>query len=304
MQRRRLGHAGPVSSCLGLGSMALTGAYGHVDPGAAAIMGQAVDAGITMLDLSDLRAGSEMEAMVGKVLDGRREGVLLATCQGADPWTAGGPGRLGRSCDATLARLGVDHIDLYYLHAGPGVPIESHMTELAELVGAGKIRHIGLHGGTPQQLRRAHAMHPVAALSTEYSLWQPGAEKEHLPVARELGVGIVARAPLGRGFLGGRIRSRAQLDPLDLRRADPRFSAGNLRRSMRMLREAEATAADMDIGMSRLALAWLLSRGEDIVAAPSTGDPIHLEMNIAAVEVSLTAETREHLARIFSPDRI
>ncbi|MCG5213826.1 aldo/keto reductase [Streptosporangium soli] len=294
MQRRRLGQAGPVSSCLGLGSMALSDGYGPVGVATSAIVSYALDAGITMLDVSDLPAGSEMEPLIGKAVAGRRAEVLLATRQDAGT-------DFRRSCDATLTRLGTEYLDIYYLSVDRSEPVECGMTQMAELVAAGKVRHIGLLEGTPQQLRRAHAVHPVAALAMPYSLWQREAEREHLAVARELGVGVVARSPLGRGFLGGRIRSNAQLGPADPRRADPRFSAENLPDSMRMLREAEATAADLDIGMSRLALAWLLSRGDDIVPIPSTRDPIHLEMNIASAEVSLTDEACERLSHVFPP---
>ncbi|NUP67455.1 MAG: aldo/keto reductase [Nonomuraea sp.] len=244
----------------------------------------AITSGITMFDVSDLSAGSELAPLIGKALTSRRADLLLATA-GSD---ADRPGRLRRRCDDTLAQYGVDYIDIYYLRAEPSRQVESGVAELAELVSDGKIRYIGLLGGSTGQLRRAHAVHPLTALATEYSLMRREAEAEHLPVARELGIGVVARCPFARGLLSGRVPHPPGFDP--------RLSPG----AVRMLREAEAVAASLDIGMSRLALAWLLSRNGNVIPLPSALDPVQLEMDISATKVHLTPETCERLARVFS----
>ncbi|MER6949639.1 aldo/keto reductase [Nonomuraea sp. NPDC000554] len=302
MRHRRLGKAGPISSCIGLGAAALTGSQGRIDPAASmAIVYHAISSGITMFDVSDLGAGSQLEPLIGRALSEQRAEMLLATCQWAGSRRTDGSGRLRRSCDDTLSRFGVDYIDIYYLRVQPWARIENSVAELAELVSEGKIRYIGLVDGEPGQVRLAHAVHPVTVLATEYSLWRQAAEKEHLPVARELGIGIVARSPLGRGLLGGGLPSPEQLDPHDPRRMDPGLSPSVVPDAGRMLREAEAIAADLDIGISRLALAWLLSRNDDVVPVPSAHDPIQLEMNIASTGVELSRETCDRLAEVFSP---
>ncbi|MGN9841678.1 aldo/keto reductase [Nonomuraea sp. H19] len=285
VRHRRLGRTGPVSSCVGL---SLLGVREQLDPAAwVETLHYAIASGITLFDVSDLGASSELAPLIGKALATRRADLLLTA---SHPDTEEeGPGWLRRSCDDTLAQYDVDYIDIFFLRPGPATRIESSVAELAELVRHGKVRYIGLLGGSTAQLRRAHAIHPVTALATEYSLGHREAEMEQLPVARELGIGVVARCPFARGLLGGRVP--------DLSGFDPRESPG----ATGMLREAEAIAADLDIGMSRLALAWLLSRNDDVVPLPSALDPVQLEMDIAAAEVHLTPETCERLARVFSP---
>ncbi|GII02788.1 aldo/keto reductase [Planobispora takensis] len=281
MQYRRLGRYGPVSSCVGL---SLTGVFGRADPAAwIETVHYAIESGITLFDVSDLDAGSELEPLIGKALSTHRADLLLAASHQERPES------LRRSCEDTLARYGVDYIDIYYLRAGPPARIESGIAELAELVADGKVRYIGLLDGSAGQLRLAHAVHPVTALAAEYSVKHREAEAEQFPVARELGIGMVARCPFARGLLGGRAP--------DLAGRDSRLSPG----ALRMLRAAQDIAADLDIGMSRLAVAWLLSRTPDVVPLPSALDPIQLEMDIAAAGVHLTRETCERLARVFTP---
>lgn len=281
MRHRRLGRNGPVSSCVGLSILA---SQGRVDPDAwIETVHYAISSGITLLDVSDLDPDSELAPLVGRAVDVRRQDLLLAS---AGPWQDGAA-QLRRRCDQALARYEVDYLDVYYLRADLTTQVERGVSELAELVLEGKIRHLGLLGGTPHQLRRAHAVHPMTVLATEYSVVFREAEHELLDVARELGVGVVARYPFARGLLGGRLRVP---DLQDARRAES---------VRRMVREAESIAADLNVGMSRLALAWLLSRNDDVVPLPSALDPVQLEMDIAAVGVLLTRETCDRLALVF-----
>lgn len=306
---------GPLISNIGLGSLALSGAYGSVDPAEAErVVRRALDAGVTFLDTADFYAAGEVERLIGRAVAGRSDDVVVATRGGArvrgpeEPVEFDSrPDYLEQACESSLKRLGADHVGIYYLYCqDSGVPIEHSMTRLAALVRAGKIRYIGLSNGTADQLRRAHAVHPVTALAIEYSLWGTCVDSALLATARELGVSVVAARPLGRGFLTGRIRSDDRLDPGDWRRADPRFRPERLRSHAGPLQRLEAVAARLDLGSGRLALAWLLSREEHIVPVPSTRDQVHLEMNIAASAVKLPPESREWLTGLspqgFPPD--
>jgi aryl-alcohol dehydrogenase-like predicted oxidoreductase len=309
MHRSRLGATGPVSSGIGLGCLGIAGAYGRSDPDEAiGLVRHALDSGVTLLDTADHSTHGDGRRIVGRAIAGRRDDALIA----AHAWPTSGVGGVGgvtdnpvnaaRQCEATLQRLGTDHLDLYYLHpGGTDAPIEDQIGALAELVESGKVRHLGLYDATSSQLRRAHATHPIAALAVEYSLWARQVEKDRLPLARELGIGTVACGPLGRGLLTGRPVSAERLDINDLRRLDPRFALARLPAYRPLVRELEKTAADLDIGVSRLALAWLLSRGEDIVPIPGTRDRIHLEMNLLSLGVGLAADVADRLTEIF-PD--
>ncbi|MEU7739140.1 aldo/keto reductase [Nonomuraea sp. NPDC049158] len=307
MRYTRLGRDGPDISNIGLGSLALSGAYGPIDGDEAlGLIRRALDGGVTLLDTADFYAAGEVERLVGRAIAGRRDEVVVSTRGGV---RRGGPGEptefdaspdyLARACEASLQRLGVDCVDLYYLHCQDGrVPVEETVSRLSELVRAGRIRHLGLTNATVDQVRRAHAVHPVTAIAVEYSLWGLRAPPELLDEARRLGLGVVAARPLGRGFLTGRIRSPLQLGTDDWRHEDPRFQQEHLRLSTRPLRQIEAAAAQLDLGAGRLALAWLLSHGEHVVPVPSTRDQVHLEMNLAASGVRLAPETRDRLAGI------
>ncbi|MEV7967009.1 aldo/keto reductase [Sphaerisporangium sp. NPDC088356] len=312
MRYTRLGRTGPVISNIGLGSLALTGAYGHVDNGEALnLIRKALDAGVTIIDTAGFYAAGQVERLVGRAVAGRADEVVVCTRGGVRRARPGRPatfdGRLDyleRSCESSLERLGVDCIDLYYLHCqDERVPVEASMARLSRLVKAGKIRYVGLSSGTVHQLRRAHAVHPITAIAIEYSLWGLRAQPDLLAAARQMGITVVAARPLGRGFLTSRIRTPVQLGGGDWRHEDPRFQPENLRLSVGRLREIEAAAAQLDVGTGRLALGWLLSQGDHIVPVPSTRDPVHLEMNLAASAVELAPGTRDKLARVFPAAR-
>ncbi|WP_066370223.1 aldo/keto reductase [Herbidospora mongoliensis] len=293
MRYTRLGRDGPVISNIGLGTLALSGAYGSVDPGGALnLIGRALDAGVSIVDTADLYDDGQVERLVGRAVASRREEIVVCTR---------GNGT-AQACEASLKRLDVDAIDLYYLRSPHrDAPVEESMSGLADLVRAGKVRHVGLSDGTLRQLREADAVHPVAALAVEYSLWGLRAQPGLLAEARRLGVSVVAARPVGRGFLTGRIRSADQLTPGDWRRRDPRFHPADLRRGLDPLRAVEDVAARLDLGAGRLALGWLLSQGDHVVPMPSTRDEVHLEMNLAASEVRLDPDIRDELSRIFPP---
>lgn len=307
MRYTRLGPAGPLVSAVGLGTLALSGAYGQVEPREAdRLVRRALDAGVTLLDTADFYAGGQVESLIGRVVAGRADEVVVSTRGGVrvggpdDPVVFDGrPHHLERSLNASLKRLRADCIDLFYLHCqDERVPLEESVAGLAELVRAGKIRCLGLSGGTAEQVRRAHAVHRVSAVGVEYSLWGPLPAPELLATARELGIAVVAARPLGRGFLTGRIRPRAGFEPDDWRCADPRFRPEHQRRGSRNLQELESAAAQLDLGAGRVALSWLFSQGEHVVPVPSTRDPVHLEMNLAASSVELPSETLDRLANL------
>ncbi|MBY8870796.1 aldo/keto reductase [Micromonospora sp. PLK6-60] len=299
-----VGLADLVFPALGLGGNALTGEYGPVGrTEISSTVRRALELGVRMIDMAGAHRGADLERIVGKAIRGSR--VLIATRGGPRVDAAGGPvggdgrpGALARACDASLRRLAVDAIDLFYLGIDPRVPVEESVGELGRLVDAGKIRHIGLSHATAEELRRAHAERPVAALALEYSLLERGVEAAELPAARALGVTVIAARPLARGLLTGRISSVDHLHPDDVRRDDPRFRSQRLEHVGHRLLAAQQLAAEKHVSLSRLALAWLLAQ-PGVVPVPSTRDPLHLEMDAAAVQVRFTTEERDRLETIF-----
>jgi aryl-alcohol dehydrogenase-like predicted oxidoreductase len=278
--------------------MGMSEFYGRTDEGEAiATIRRALDLGVTFLDTADIYGPFTNEKLVGRAIAGRRSDVELATKFGNVRGEKGE--RLGirgdaeyvrQACDASLERLGVDHIDLYYQHrVDPNTPIEETVGAMAELVEAGKVRYLGLSEAAPETIRRAHAVHPITALQTEYSLWSRDPEDEVLPTVRELGIGFVAYSPLGRGFLSGRIRSVDDLDPDDFRRNQPRFRGENFERNLELVARVHEIAGEKGVSSAQLALAWVLHQGDDIVPIPGTKHVRYLEENVAAVDVELTA---------------
>ena len=272
-------------SRLGLGAMGMSAYYTGAsvdDAESVRTIRRALDLGITLIDTAEVYGPYVNEELVGRAIAGRRDEVVLATKfglishrDGDAPGRDSTPENILAALDGSLRRLGTDHVDLYYQHrVDPATPIEDTVAALAELVKAGKIRHIGLSEASPATIRRAHAVHPVTALQTEYSLWTRDPEDQILPLVRELGIGFVAYSPLGRGFLTGQIRAADQLDAGDFRRSNPRFAKDNLEQNLRIVAEVEAVAADVGATPAQVALAWLLAQGDDIVPIPGTkGSP-------------------------------
>jgi len=284
-------------SALGLGCMGMSDFYGPAsEDEAIATIHQALDRGVTLLDTADIYGPFTNETLVGRALRGRRDGVVLATKFGnvraADGKFLGINGRpeyVRQACDASLKRLGVDHIDLYYQHrVDKETPIEETVGAMAELVRAGKVRHLGLSEAGPATIRRAHATHPIAALQTEYSLWTRDPEDEILRTVRELGIGFVAYSPLGRGFLTGRFRTGADFAAGDYRTSNPRMDAQNLAKNVALADRVRELAAEKKVTAGQLALAWVLSRGDDIVPIPGTTRRTHLDENLASADIHLT----------------
>jgi aryl-alcohol dehydrogenase-like predicted oxidoreductase len=303
MERRTLGQGLEVSA-VGLGCMGMSEFYGARDEEEAlATLRSALDIGVTFLDTADMYGPFTNEKLIARAIAGRRHDVQLATKFGNVRGENGE--RLGirgdaeyvrQACEASLERLGVDHIDLYYQHrVDKETEIEETVGAMAELVQAGKVRHLGLSEASPDTIRRAHAVHPLTALQTEYSLWTRDPEDEVLPTIRELGIGFVAYSPLGRGFLSGRIRSADNLDPDDFRRSNPRFQGENFDRNLELVERVREVAEEKGVTPAQLALAWVLRQGEDIVPIPGTKRTRYLEENAAAVEVELG---EDDLARI------
>jgi aryl-alcohol dehydrogenase-like predicted oxidoreductase len=303
VKTRSLGNEGLVVSELGLGCMGMSEFYGRTDEGEAiATIRRSLELGVTLLDTADAYGPFANERLVGRAIEGRRDQVMLATKfgnvrgpNGERLGIRGDPGYVRQACDASLERLGVDTIDLYYQHrVDRNTPIEETVGAMAELVAAGKVRYLGLSEASTATIRRAHAVHPISALQTEYSLWSRDPEDEVLPTVRELGIGFVAYSPLGRGFLSGQIRSPQDLAEDDFRRANPRFQGENFARNLELVERVRAIADDKGVTASQLALAWVLGRGDDIVPIPGTKRRSYLEENVAAVEIELTpAETDE-----------
>jgi aryl-alcohol dehydrogenase-like predicted oxidoreductase len=293
MRTRTLGQGLEVSD-LGLGCMGMSAFYGDADDReSTATIRRALELGVNMLDTADMYGAGANERLVGQAIEGSREAVVVATKfgqirgpQGEPAGVRGDREYVHRACDASLERLGTEHVDLYYLHrVDPDVPIEETVGAMAELVEAGKVRHIGLCEAAAQTIRRAHAVHPITALQTEYSLWARQVEHEILPTLRELGIGFVAYAPLGRGFLTGRFRRPE--DVADSRKNHPRFQGENLRHNLALVERVERIAAEKGVTPGQLALAWVLHRGDDVVAIPGTTRRPHLEENVAATELEL-----------------
>jgi aryl-alcohol dehydrogenase-like predicted oxidoreductase len=295
---------------IGLGCMALSGMYGTPEEtGSLRLLDRALELGCTFLDTSDAYGPFTNEKLLGRALAGRRDRVILATKfgnvrrgDGSFLRVNGDPAYVPQACDASLRRLGTDHIDLYYLHrVDPQVPIEDTVGAMAELVTAGKVGHLALSEAAPATIRRAHAVHPITALQTEYSLWSREPEAELLPVLRELGIGFVAYAPIGRGFLAGRFSDPAELGAGDVRRAHPRFQGENLRLNSALAARLRAVAEDRGVTPAQLALAWLLAQGDDIVPIPGTASIGHLEQNIAAAALTLSAAEMASIRDAFPP---
>ncbi len=300
MEQRSLGTQGLIVSAQGLGCMGMSEFYGSADEGeAVATIHRALDLGVTLLDTSDVYGPHTNEQLVGRAIAARREEVVLATKFGIvrdpnDPRARGVNGRpeyVLAACDASLRRLAVDHIDLYYQHrVDPDVPIEETVGAMAELVDAGKVRYLGLSEASPETIRRAHAAHPISALQSEYSLWTRDPEDEVLATLRELGIGLVAYSPLGRGFLTGEIKDPGDLAQDDFRRHNPRFQGENFQRNLELVERVREIAAEKDCTPGQLALAWVLAQGDDVVPIPGTKRRSYLEQNVAASELSLDEE--------------
>jgi aryl-alcohol dehydrogenase-like predicted oxidoreductase len=307
MDRRRLGTQGLQVSALGLGCMGMSEFYGTTDEGEAiATIHRALELGIDFLDTADMYGRGANEKLVGKAIRDRRDEVVLATKFGnvrnddASREVRGDAGYVRQACEASLQRLGLDHVDLYYQHRVDfRVPIEETVGAMAELVEAGKVRHLGLSEASPETIRRAHAVHPISALQSEYSLWTRDPEDGALATCRELGIGFVAYSPLGRGFLTGRIQSPADLEEGDFRRNNPRFQGENFQRNLDLVARVGEIAEEKGRTPGQIALAWLLSRGEDIVPIPGTKRVRYLEENAEALDVELTEEELERIEQAF-----
>ena len=310
MYTRELGKSGLSVSAIGLGCMGMSDFYGESDDTRSlATLNRALDIGVSFWDTSDMYGTGRNEELLARVLKERRDEVELATKfgirRGPDGSMLGISGRpeyVREACDASLMRLGVDHIDLYYQHrVDPEVPIEDTVGAMAELIAAGKVRHLGMSEASAATLRRAAAVHPIAALQTEYSLWTRDVEPEILPTCRELGVGLVPYSPLGRGFLTGAFTSPDDFADDDWRRANPRFQGENFRHNLRLVERIRDLAESKGCTPAQLALAWLLAQGEDVVPIPGTRHVSRLEENAAAVDVTLTEADLAHIDEVLPP---
>jgi len=306
MEKVRLGAQGALVSRMGLGCMGMSEFYGERnDEESAATILMALDLGINFLDTADAYGIGDNEELVGKTIRTRRDEVFIATKfanvrKKDDPtyWTLSGrPEYVRAACDASLKRLGVDHIDLYYQHrVDPNTPIEETVGAMAELVRAGKVKYLGLSEASPATIRRAHKIHPITALQTEYSLWERHVEKEILPTVRELGIGFVPYSPLGRGFLTGAIRKKSDIGPKDFRTERyPRFTGENFDRNQVLVDRLKAIAERRGVRPGQLALAWVLAKGEDVVPIPGTKRRKYLEENAHAADIRLTPDESEEL---------
>ena len=313
MKTRRLGRNGPVVSAIGLGCMGISQSYGSPDePGGIATIHRALDLGLNFLDTADVYGPFTNEELVGRAIRERRNEVFLATKCGFVPGSDGRPGGVDGSpdhiraaCDASLRRLGVRTIDLYYLHrVDPRTPIEESIRAMAKLVDEGKVRYLGLSEVNGRTLHRASAVHPIIAVQSEYSLWTRDPETVVLPACRELGVGFVPFSPLGRGFFSGNVRSLEGLPDNDFRRGLPRFQGKNLDANLRLVDRLAEIARGKGCTPAQLALAWVLSQGDDIVPIPGTKRVKYLEENVAAVEISLSASDRHQIESVVSQGQV
>ncbi len=309
MKTRRFGPDGPEVSAIGLGCMGMASAYGQPsdEAQAARVIHRALDLGVTLFDTAEIYGPHTNEVQVGKALAGRRDQAFVATKFGIG-WKAdgsgldvdGSPANVRRAIEGSLKRLKMDHVDLYYLHrVDPNTPIEDTVGAMADLVQEGKVRFLGLSEAAPETIRRAHAIHPITALQTEYSLWSREPEDEILLTVRELGIGFVPYSPLGRGFLSGEIRSIDDLEEGDFRRSNPRFQGESFQKNLDLVEAVKAVAHDRGITAAQLALAWVLAQGDHLVPIPGTRRIETLEQNAAAVEVTLTAEDVEAIEAVF-----
>ncbi len=308
MKTRTLGRQGLVTSAQGLGCMGMSEFYGpQDDTEAIATIHRAIEIGVTFFDTADMYGPFTNERLVGRALAGRRDEVVIATKFGNErredgSWvgTNGRPEYVRAACDASLRRLGIETIDLYYQHrVDRETPVEETFGAMAELVEAGKVRYLGISEAAVATIRRAHAVHPLSALQYEYSLWSRDPEDEVLPLARELGIGFVAYSPLGRGALTGTIKSAEDLDETDFRRHNPRFQDENLQQNVRRIEEIEAIASEQGVTAAQLALAWVMAQGDDVVPIPGTKRVSYLEQNAAAADIELTANDLSRLDEAF-----
>ena len=299
MRQRNLGSEGLVVSELGLGCMGMSEFYGtENDEESVATIHRAIELGVTFLDTADMYGPFTNERLVGRAIEGRRDEVVLATKFGNERAEDGSrlgingrPDYVRKSCDASLGRLSVDHIDLYYQHrVDPDTPVEETFGAMKELVEAGKVRYLGISEAAPETIRKAHSVHPISALQTEYSLWSRDVEDEILPTCRELGIGFVPYSPLGRGFLTGQIQSPDDFDEDDFRRGSPRFQGENFRKNLDLVERAREISSEKGVTPGQLALAWLLARGRDVVPIPGTKRRKYLEENVGSLDVELTEE--------------
>lgn len=314
MNSRKIGNQGLVSSALGLGCMGMSEFYDATDDNESIkVIHTALENGVTLLDTADMYGVGHNEQLVGQAIQGRRDKVLIATKFGIlrdknDPskrGICGTPAYVKQACDASLKRLGFETIDLYYQHRiDPTVPIEETVGAMAELVKAGKVRYLGLSEAKPETIRRAHAVHPLSALQTEYSLWTRDVENAILPTLRELGISLVAYSPLGRGFLTGAIQSVDNLASNDYRRTNPRFEGDNFVQNQKIVKQVTEIAQQLHCTTAQLAIAWLLSRGEEIIPIPGTKKIKYLLDNLNSLKVQLSPEIVQTLDDISRPEHV